>query len=810
MSTLFQDLKFGLRMLAKNPGFTAVAVLTLALGIGANTAIFSVVYGVLLRPLPYPEASRLVTVYENGRDFTRGSVAYPNFLDWRRENRSFADLAVYRNDDLILSGSGQPEHLAGEYVSAGFFPVLGVPPFLGRGFLPQEDQRGTGGVVVLSYDLWQRRFGSDPQVVGRSVVMNGRSWLVVGVLPSYFRFREQADVYLPLRQWISVEMDERQSHPGLHGVARLRPGVSLAAAQSEMDLIARRLSVQYPDTNAGRGVKLVPMKDDMVASIRPTLLLLLGAVAFVLIIACANIANLLLSRSNVRRREFAIRAALGAGSNRLVRQLLTESVLLALGGGGLGVLLALWGTPLLVAAGPVSLPRSEDIGIDPYVLLFTLTVSLLTGVLFGLAPAFKSARISLQESLREGARGSGGGRHRAEGLFVVLEMALALILLVGAGLMMQSIWRLRRVDTGFNTHHLLTAQVGISPSAMSNPSSIRRAFQQILTRLGGVPGVRAAAFTSLIPLSDNDEEIDFWLGPGPQPPGDQMTEALLYIVTPDYLKVMGIPLIEGRFFTERDTTASTNVVVVDDVMAKHLFPEQDPVGKQINLVVLGPAQIVGVVGHVKHWGLDADDTSKMRDQLYSPFLQVPDKFMAQALVGVDLLLRTGPEPFGVLPAVRAQVAGPTLDQPIYGVRTMEQIISTSLSERRFTTLLLVIFSATALGLAAVGIYGVLSYAVSRRTHELGVRMALGASRQTVLSLVMREGMTLAGSGTLVGLAGALALTRFLASLLYGVRPADPWTLVAVSLLLGGIALLACYVPARRAAKVDPMEALRYE
>jgi len=810
MQTTLQDSRFGLRMLARNRGLTAVAMLALALGIGANTAIFSVVNGVLLRPLPYPEPDRLVNFYENTRDYSQGSVSYPNFLDWRRENRSFTDVAGYRGDNVILTGAGEPEHLPAEYVTAAFFSVLGVTPRMGRGFLPQEDQKGSAGAVILRYGFWQRHFAADPHIVGKALTLNGHTFTVVGILPSDYRFRHSADVYIPLRQSNSVELDDREDHHGLQCLGRLKPGVTLAAAKAEMSSIANELGKLYPKSNAGRGVTLVVMKDDMVGGIRNTLLLLLGAVGCVLVIACANVANLLLARSAVRTREFAIRAALGAGRKRVVRQLLTESVLLGLGGGALGVLLAFWGTRLVLAAVPDTVPRSEEIGIDAHVLLFTLGISIVTGVLFGLAPAFKGARISLQESLREGARGSGGGRHRVEGTFVVVEMALAVILLVGAGLLMQSIWRLWRVDTGFNTSHLLTTEVALSPTVMSSPASIRLAFRQMLARVGGIPGVRSAAVTFLIPLDDSDSEIGFWRGSGPQPPEDQLHETLNFIVTPDYLQVIGVPLLTGRFITDQDTTASPKIVVIDEVFAKHYFPGEDPIGKQFSLMVLGPVQIVGVVGHVKHWGLDADDTAKIRAEMYFPFAQVPDKFMGGIQVGANLMVRTGPEPLSLVSSVRAQVAGPTEDQPIYGVRTMEQIIANSLAERRFTMLLLIIFASTALALAAVGIYGVMSYAVSRRTHELGVRFALGASRQTVLGLVLGQGMLLAGSGTILGLLGALGLTRFMASLLYGVRPADPWTLVGVALLLGGIALVSCCVPAWRAARVDPMVALRYE
>jgi predicted permease len=809
LAGLGQDLRYGLRTLRKSPGFTAIAVLALALGIGANTAIFSVVNGVLLRPLAYPEPDRLVNIFESTKEFSQASVAYPNYLDWRRGNHSFADMGIYRGDDFNFTGSGDPEQVAGEYVSASLLPLLGVKPFLGRRFLPEDDREGAACAVMLSYGFWKDRFAADAGILGRSLTLNARDCTVAGVLPVGFRL-SGAKVYLPIEQMISVELRTRDSHPGLRVLGRLRPGVTVAAAQAEMSSIAANLAREYPATNAGRGTKAVRMKDDMVGYIRSTLLLLVGAVGFVLIIACANVANLLLARSTARGREFAIRAALGADRARVVRQLLTESVLLSLGGAAIGLLLAIWGTRAILAAAPGSLPRAQEIGIDPYVLLFTLAVSILTGVLFGLAPAFHSANANPQESLKEGTRGAGGGRHRAEGIFVAVEVGLAVILLVGAGLMMQSIWRISRVDPGFETRNLLTAQFALSPKAMGSAAAIRLGHQQVLERVAAIPGIQSAAITSVVPLGENDSEISFWPGTGPQPAENQTTSALFYIVTPDYPKVMGFPLRRGRFFTDRDNPASPTVVVIDDVMARHVFPGQDPVGREISLIAVGPVRIVGVVGHVKHWGLDSDDTAKVRDQMYFPVAQVPDKFMAEAVTGLHLVLRTGPEPLSLVSAVRAQVAGPTRDQPLYSVRTMEQIISGSLAERRFTMLLLIVFAATALLLAAVGIYGVMSYAVTRRTHELGIRAALGASRAGIVGLVVRQGMKLAGIGMAAGLVAALALTRLMAGLLYGVRPADPPTLVAVALLLGAIALLACYIPARRATAVDPVDALRSE
>jgi predicted permease len=808
LSGLWQDLRYGFRTLRKSPGFTAIAILALGLGVGANTAIFSVVNGVLLRPLSYPDPSRLLMIWETTAEFSQASVAYPNYLDWRRNSRSFTDMGAHRSADFNFTGSGQPEQVSGEYVTSSVFHVLGVSPFLGRGFLPEEDRRGAACAVMLSYGFWKSRFAADPNILGRSLTLNAVSCAVVGVMPMDFRFASDARIYVPIEQWNSVELHTRESHPGLRVTGRLKPGVTIEAAQAEMAALCNGLARQYPATNAGRGAKVVRMKDDMVGYIRSTLLLLVGAVGFVLIIACANVANLLLARSTARKREFAIRAALGAARGRVVRQLLTESVLLSLGGAVVGLLLARWGTSLVLAAAPDILPRSQEIGIDPYVLLFTLAVSLATGILFGLAPAFHSANANPQEFLKEGARGAGGGRHRTEGVFVAVEMGLAVVLLVGAGLMMQSVWRILRVNPGFNTRSVLTMQVALSPGAMASPTAIRLAYQQLVGRVAAVPGVQSAAITSVVPLSESNSEIPFWLGTGPQPAEDRMTSAMFYIVTPDYPSVMRIPLRSGRFLTDRDNTSSPNVVVIDDVLAAHLFPGQNPIGKQISLIVLGPVQIVGVVGHVKHWGLDSDDKAKIRDQIYFPVLQVPDKFLSEAVAGLTLVMRTAPEPLSMVPAARAAVAGPTRDQPVYAVRTMEQIISGSLAERRFTMLLLIIFAATALLLAAVGIYGVMSYTVTRRTRELGIRTTLGASRGEIVGLVLRQGMRLAAIGMAAGLVAALALTRLMAGLLYGVRPADPVTLVAVTLLLGGIAFLACYIPARRATAVDPVVALR--
>jgi predicted permease len=807
LSGMGRDLRYAVRALRKNAGFSAIAILALAIGIGANTAIFSVVNGVLLRPLAYPDSARLVNIYETSADFSHTSVAYPNYLDWRRESHSFSGMGAYRSNDFNLTGSGRPEQVSGEYVTASLFPVLGVTPLLGRAFRPEEDRPETGCTVMLSHGFWQGRFGAERSVLGKTLTLNAMSCVVIGVLPA--SWSATAQVYLPIEQWTSAGLRTRESHPGLHVVGRLRPGIGIQAAREEMEAIAKGLAQQYPATNANSAA-VVPMKDDMVGNVRPVLLLLVGAVGFVLIIACANVANLLLARSAARKREFAIRAALGAERWRVVRQLLTESVLLALGGAAAGLPLAQWGTTLLVTAAPASLPRSGEVRIDMYVLLFTLAVSLATGILFGLAPAMHSARSDPQESLKEGTRGAGGGRHRTEGIFVALETCLAVILLAGSALMIQSVWRLLQVNPGFTVSHILTMRVALSPKVMASPVGIRTALQQLVQRVEMLPGVQAASLTSLLPLADNDSEIGLWLGNGPQPGPERIKTVVFYVVSPDYPAVMQIPLLRGRVLTERDNLGSTPVALIDDVMAKQIFPGVDPIGRQISLIALGTVQIVGVVGHVKQWGLDADDTNRIRSQVYFPLLQIPDKFMSGGATALTLALRSKGEPLSFVPSVRAAVAGPTDDQPVYAVRAMTDVISGSLAGRRFMMLVLIVFASVALLLAAVGIYGVTSYAVTRRTNELGVRSALGASHWQIVGLVLRQGMGLAGAGLIVGLAASVMLTRFLESLLYSVGAGDPLTLVAVTVVLGVVAMLACVLPAKRASAVDPAVALRCE
>ena len=819
MQTLLQDLRYGLRMLASHAGFTIVAVLTLALGIGANTAIFSVINGVLLQPLPYRDPGRLVIMGERTPEFDMMSVSYPNFLDWQRESRSFESLGALRWTAYDLTGSGTPEHLDGKMVSAGFFSTLGIRPLLGRDFEAQEDHVGANGVAMISGGLWKRHFGARADAIGKPITLSGQAFTVIGVIPADFRLLDTADVYTLLGQCDDVLVRSRETHPGLRVVGRLKPGVTRDQAQADMNNVAAQLAQTYPKSNAHHGVNLRPLAQEIVGDVRPALLVLLGAVGFVLLIACANVANLLLARSTARRREMAIRAAMGASQGRMIRQLLTESVLLSLAGGALGLLLARWGTQAVVAAIPGGLPRMENIGVDTWVLAFTAALSVATGVIFGLVPALQVSRLDLHTTLQEGSRGSTGGQNRLRSVLVVGEVAASLVLLIGAGLMLKTMWRLSRVGPGFNPRNLLTFSVGLSPANRATPDRIRTTYRELAEGIQALPGVQAAGTVDDLPLSGSDDELPFWVSGRPRPSSQsEMLWALNYDVSPGYLRAMDIPLLRGRFLSDADIKGSAPVMVIDEVMAKSLFPQQDPIGQGIRIAVPegfgpgldGPIEIVGVVGHVKHFGLATDASSKIQYQVYLPFVQLPDQIMPMIATGMTMTVRTTVDPLSIVSAVRRQVSEQGGDQPVFGVQTMEQIVSDSVAGRRFSMLLLGVFACLALVLAAVGIYGVISYTANQRTHEIGIRMALGAERTDVLRLVVGDGLRLSLLGVGAGLAAALGLTRLMSSMLYGVRPTDIVTFAAVSLLLAGVAILASYVPARRATKVDPMVALRYE
>jgi predicted permease len=817
METLLQDLRYGFRMLAKNPLFTAVAVVTLALGIGVNTALFSIINGVLLSPLPFPEPDKLVTLHENKPNFEGGSVSYPNFRDWQKDNDTFSAMAVARIYAFSLVGIGEAEQVPGEFISSDFFPVLGVKPVIGRNFAQNEDQIGAGPVALISAGLWQRKFSSAPDVLGKSIMLDAKDYTIVGVIPADFHllipgFRE-ADVYVPIVHWSNPLLLRRGAGLGIHGIGRLKPGVTIEQARADMAGVTRNLAEAFPDVDKGITAKVTPLKQQMIGDVKPFLLVLLAAVSFVLLIACVNVANLMLARSTGRAREFAVRAALGATQGRVLRQLLTESIVLAIVGGACGLLLAAWGTRAALGVLPAALPRAEQVGLDFHVLIFTAGMSLLAGILFGLAPALKTSRPDLHETLKQGGRGASGTRHRTQDVFVVVEMALAVVLLVGAGLTVRSLTKLWSVDPGFNPHNVLTFGLSLPPAMMgAQPDAIRAAFRDFDDKLSSVHGVQAVSQTwGAIPLSGDDEQL-FWLEGQPKPSNENdMNWAIDYMVEPDYLKVMGIPLLRGRFFTSQDNEHAPLVVVVDDIFAQKYFPNQNPLGKRIHLNLLPQtAEIVGVVGHVKQWGLDTDDQQSLRSDLYIPCMQMPNDFIAMTPSGSAVVVRADDASSGLLESIRQVSVKMSNQQVIFGAQTMDSLISDSMASRRFSMILLVVFASLALLLAGVGIYGVISYVVSQRGHEIGIRMALGARPGDILRLILSRGGKLAGLGVALGLAAALGLTRLMARLLYGVSATDPLTFAGVAVLLTLVALAACFVPARRAAKVDPMVALRYE
>jgi predicted permease len=812
IENILMDGRYGLRQLRRNPGFSAVAILTLALGIGANTALFSVVNSVLLNPLPYPHPGQLVAVYQRTPQFQKAGDTYPNFLDWKKDNRSFAAIGAYREQDFNLTSASEPERLRGQMISADFLSLLAIRPLLGRTFRPEEDQVGASPVALLGDGFWTRKFGSSPQVLNQSLTINGTAYLIVGVVPGRSPLYRTSDVFVPIGQWDDPTFRDRRVSMGMHVVGRLKQRLDVRQAQADVDGIARNLETAYPEADKGVGISLVPLKDTIVENIRPILLLLLGAVGFVLLIACANVAGLLLARTTSRTREFAVRAALGASPARMIRQLLTESSLLAIIGGAFGLLLAAWGAQAALGVLPDALPRADEIRLDGHVLVFTFVASGLVGIAFGLAPALNTARADLHDTFKKGGRGSSGARYRAQGILVVTEMAMAVVLLVGAGLMLRSLTALWSVDPGFNPHNSLAFNVAVSPHKLSNPAQIREVFRELPARFEAIQGVAAAsALTGALPMHGSSE-MPLWREGQPPPTNSgNMHFALFYAVTPGYWRAMAIPLIRGRYLTDQDNEASHPVIVIDQSLAREFFPGEDPLGRRINVGLIGTEpEVVGIVGHVKHWGLASDNQESIQAQFYLPFMQIPDKFMPLVASGVDFVVRTSGAPQSFVGAIRKASQQFDGSQVVYGFEAMDEIVSDSVSTQRSSMILLALFAAVALVLSSVGIYGVISYLVEQRTHEIGVRLTLGALRKDVLWLILGHGTKMAMIGIAIGLGASFGLTRLMTKLLFGVTPTDPVTFGGVTILLLLVALLACFVPARRAMQVDPMVALRHE
>jgi predicted permease len=810
---MLQDLRYATRTLLKNPGFTAVVIATLALGIGANVALFSVVNGVLLNPLPFTDPDQIVTIHQSKPNFETGAIPYLNFVDMQRENRTLSSMAISRGDGFTLIGMGEAERVRGRMISADFFNVLGVQPTLGRTFIAADDKQGAAPVALISDPLWKRKFAGAADTVEKNITLDGRSYRVVGVIPETFKLLAGTDVYVPIGAWGSPALQNRGAALGIHGIGRMKPGVSLAQTQADLNRVMADLAVAYPATNKGNSAKLIALREQLVGGVQPILLLLLAAVGFVLLIACVNVSNLMLARSTGRTREFAIRAALGAGQWRLLRQLLCESTLLSLSGGTMGLIIAIWGTKLALSALPAALPRADEVRLDTRVVVFTLGISLLTGILTGLVPALKSTRRRFTETLKEGGRGASAGRVRAQGIFVAIEMALALVLLVGAGLMIRSLNALWKVDPGFRPDNVLTFGLTLPPSMRTaSPATTRATLRELNARLSSTSGVSAVSFSDGALPIQNEDDLFFWVDSEPKPQShSEMHMALIYVVEPGYLKAMGIPLKQGRFFTDQDDERAPRVAVIDEALAQQRFGKESPIGRRINLEDdEGPYEIVGVVGHVKQWGLDSDAQESLQAQLYLPFRGASDNSL-NGTTGAGVVVRAegnpGPTFFS---SVRQVVQRQNSQNVVANVQTMNEVIADSLAQRRFSMILLGSFAAVALLLASLGIYGVISYLVGQRTHELGIRMALGAKRTDILRLVLGHGMKMAIAGVAIGLLAAFALTRLMTKMIFGVSATDPATFGIIALMLTLVALLACLVPARRATKVDPLVALRYE
>ena len=810
MNNLLQDMRYALRTLLKNPGFAFISILTLALGIGANTAIFSVVNGVLLKPLPYPAPDQLIRVFERSQSQPRFPMAQGNFQDYRDQVTNLSGLALYTRHDMELSKDDQPERLAALGVTAGFFELLGVRPLLGREFRREDELPGNTSLVILSHALWQRRFNGDPSIVGKVITLSGQPYTIVGVMPGGVQhvggdYRslphgESVDVWGPLEI-------KPQAGRGAHfcnAIGRMKPGVTVAQVEAEFNIIADRLAQQYPRTNEGWRIAVKPLHEEIVGRAQTTLLLLFGAVFFVLLIVCVNVANLLLARATVREREVAVRAALGAGRWRIVRQLLTESVLLAALGGAAGILLAKWLIAALSVLGQEQLPRLQAVSLDGRILLFTLALTLLTGVLFGLAPALQAGQLDLNEVLKEGGRGGGSGRRerRLRGVLVIAEVALALVLLVGAGLLMRSFVKLQQINPGFNPERVLTASLTLPRARYGDPIQIDAFQKQLLERLNGLLGAQSVGLTSDLPWTGYDENAGFNIEGKTFPP-DQEPSARYHYVSADYFRTIGVPLHAGRFFSADDRAGTPDVVLINRSMAERYWPAESAVGKRFTFASQPKENdwytVVGVVGDVK----DFPYSPATEPAFYWPMTQKRTREMI-------LAMRTNANPSQLVETVRGEIRALDKDLPLAEVKTLEAVAKTAVAGQRFTLWLVGVFALTALLLAAIGIYSVLSYLAAQRTHEIGIRMALGAKRQDVLRLLIGQGMGLALLGVSLGLVASLVLTRLLKSLLFNVSATDPITFAAIALLLITVALLACYIPARRATKIDPLEALRYE
>ncbi len=818
MDTLLRDLRFAARTLAKTPAFTVIAVLALALGIGVNTAIFSVVDAVMLRPLPYAFPERMVFLQENSASLEGMSVAFPNYLDWKAQNQVFEYVAARQSTSYNLtssaSDSSEPERVEGSNVTGNLFPLLGVSPVLGRTFTGAEDLPGAPRVVVLNYGFWQRRFDRDRNVLGKILNLDGQPYTIIGVMPQGFRFpltHLKGELWTSLGRFAAEPNFERGNHPGIYCVARMKPAIVLEKARADMDTVAHRLEAQYPDTNKGHRVGVYFLHERIVRDIRPAMLIVTGAVWFVLLIACANVANLLLARAAGRHQEIAIRTALGAGRGQLIRQLLTESTLLSLAGGLLGFFFALWGVRLLVTVLPPNLPRLSTITVDARILLFTVALSLLTGLLFGVVPAWQVSRQGVSGVLKESSRSSGDiRRQRTRSGLMIAEIALSLVLLIGAGLMMKSFFKLSQTTPGFNAAGTVTMEIGLPTSKYKDPQQWTAFFSGVLEQVQAIPGVRSAGTIQPLPMGGGGWQTSFTYEGRQAPAGEEFILTDIARVSPDYFSAMGVPLRKGRAFTAMDRDGSAKVAIVDESLANLYFPGENPIGKKIRLPeghgMDGHSEqiiwreVVGVVAHVKNYGID----NESRVEVFLPVLQSPQPFRV-------LVVRTDTgNPASVAGAVRNAVYRMDPNQPVYNVVTMEELVANSLTAKRVALLLLGIFAVAALALSAVGLYGVISYSVTQRTQEIGIRMALGASAGDVLGMVLRQGMTLVAAGVAAGLLTAFGLTRLMSKLLFGVSATDPVTMVAVSLVLAVVAVVASFIPARRATRVDPIVALRYE